>query len=208
MAFYSGIPAGDFGSLFRLLDDYDSHRASTTHSTGGGPRHASAIRSFAPKFDVREHKDAYELLGELPGIDQKDIHIEFSDSSTLTVKGRVERSDSYGSGGNISGRITDAEHGQHEYQKPTAEDEDADKKGTDKKKDEGNNKEVTKHNEGAKQPNYKYWVAERSVGEFHRSFTFPTRVDTDNVKASLKDGILTITVKKAAEPQAKKINID
>lgn len=200
MAFYSSVPTGDFGSLFRLLDDYDSHRAST--STGGGPRHshASAVRSFAPKFDVREHKEAYELLGELPGIDQKDIHIEFSDSSTLTVKGHVERSDSYGSGGKTSGRIT--EH--HDYKKPTAEDED-----TDKQKDGGdNNKDVTKHDEAAKQPIYKYWVAERSVGDFHRTFTFPTRVDTDNVKASLKDGILTIIVKKAAEPQAKKINID
>ena len=196
MAFFSGVPTGDFGSLFRLLDDYDTHRAST--STSGGSRHASAIRSFTPKFDVRENKEGYELLGELPGIDQKDIHIEFSDSSTLTIKGHVERSDSFGSGGKISGRIT--EH--QEYKKPTAEDEDADKKdGTN------NNKEVTKHDEGAKQPQYKYWVAERSVGDFHRSFTFPTRVDTENVKASLKEGILTVTVKKAAEPQAKRINI-
>lgn len=205
MAYFSSIPTGDFSSLFRLLDDYDSHRASTGHqSSSGGSRHAAPVRSFAPKFDVRESKEAYELLGELPGIEQKDIHIEFSDSSTLTVKGRVERSDSYGSGGKISGRITDTEHGNQEYQKPTAEDEGA----ADTKKDEDANKEVTKRDEGAQQPKYKYWVAERSVGEFHRSFNFPTRVDTDNVKAGLKNGILIITVKKAAEPQPKKINID
>lgn len=192
MAFYSSIPTGDFGSLFRLLDDYDTHRAST--SSGKGQRHASAVRSFTPKFDVRENKEGYELLGELPGIDQKDIHIEFSDSSTLTVKGHVERSDSYGSGGKVSGRITEAP----EYKKPTAEDEEG----------ANNNKEVTKADDGDEQPKYKYWVAERSVGDFHRSFTFPTRVDTDNVKAGLKDGILTIAVKKAAEPQAKRINIE
>lgn len=193
MAFYSNIPTGDFGSLFRLLDDYDTHRSSG--SSGRAPRHASAIRSFTPKFDVRENKEGYELLGELPGIDQKDIHIEFSDSSTLTVKGHVERSDSYGSDGKTPGRITEA----HEYKKPIAEDEDG---------DNNNNKEATKPEEGDKLPKYKYWVAERSVGDFHRSFTFPTRVDTDDVKAGLKDGILTITVKKAAEPQAKRINID
>lgn len=203
MAFFSTIPSGDFSPLFRLLDDYDSHRASSSHSTGRGPRHASAVRSFTPKFDVREHKEAYELQGELPGIDQTDIHIEFSDSSTLIVKGRVERSDSFGSVDKASGRITEAEHG---YQKPTAEDEED----TDKKKNGDANKVIAKQDEGAKQqqPKYKYWVAERSVGEFHRSFTFPTRVDTDNVKAGLKDGVLTITVKKAAEPQVKKINID
>lgn len=205
MAYFSGLPSSDFTSLFRLLDDYDSHRATTGHhATSGSPRHASAVRSFAPKFDVRENKEGYELLGELPGIEQKDIHIEFSDSSTLTVKGHVERSDSYGSSGKVSGRITDTEHGNQEYQKPTAEDEDT----TGQKKKEDANKEVTKRDEGAQQPKYKYWVAERSVGDFHRSFTFPARVDTENVKAGLKNGILTITVKKAAEPQARKINID
>lgn len=206
MAFFSGIPTGDFSPLFRLLDDYDVHRSATVpQTTRGGPRHASAIRSFAPKFDVREHKESYELIGELPGIDQKDVHLEFSDSSTLTVKGRVERSDSYGTGKD-SGRITDADaegHHGNEYHKPTAEDEEG-----EKQKDEPSSKEVSKRDESAQAPKYKYWVAERSVGEFHRSFTFPTRVDTDNVKANLKNGILTITVNKAAEPQTKKINIE
>lgn len=202
MAFFSGIPSSDFGPLFRLLDDYDSHRSSAP-AASGGPRHSSAIRSFAPKFDVREQKDSYELLGELPGIDQKDISIEFSDSSTLVVKGRVERSDSYGTP-KPSGRITHEEHDSNkEYHKPTAEDDDQD----------GSSKQVSKQAEGKQaegkqEPQYKYWVAERSVGEFHRSFTFPNRVDTDNVKASLKNGILTVTVKKASEPQAKKINIE
>ena len=205
MAFFSSIPSNDFSPLFRLLDDYDSHRASSGHGSSGGPRHASAVRSFSPKFDVREHKDAYELIGELPGIDQKDIHIEFSDSSTLIVKGRVERDDSHGSGPKVSGRITDAEHGEHGYHKPTAEDEED----AGQKKDSDATKTVAKQGEGAKQPSkYRYWVTERSVGEFYRSFTFPARVDTDNVKAGLKNGILTITVKKAAEPQAKKINIE
>jgi HSP20 family protein len=200
MAFFSSIPTGDFSPLFRLLDDYDTHRSASSPSTnrGAGPRHASAIRSFAPKFDVREQKNSYELIGELPGIEQKDIQIEFTDSSTLVVKGRVERSDSYGTG-KESGRITDAEH--HEYHKPTAVDEESEKK-------DDSSKQVSKKDEGAKEPKYKYWVAERSVGEFHRSFTFPNRVDTDNVKANLKNGILTISVNKASEPQAKKITIE
>jgi HSP20 family molecular chaperone IbpA len=193
MAFFSGIPASDFGPLFRLLDDYDTHRSNTASTTRGtGPRHASTIRSFAPKFDVREQKDAYELIGELPGIEQKDISIEFTDSTTLVVKGRVERSDSFG---------TKSDADDHHYHKPSAEDEESEQN------KQSSSKEVSKKDEGAKKPEYKYWVAERSVGEFHRSFTFPNRVDTDNVKASLKNGILTITVSKAPEPQTKKITI-
>jgi len=42
----------------------------------------------------------------------------------------------------------------------------------------------------------KFWVSERSVGEFARSFHFPTKVDQDAVKASMKNGILSITVPK------------
>jgi HSP20 family molecular chaperone IbpA len=77
-------PQGDFGSLFRLLDDYDSHRSTRQQAQ-------PSLRSFSPRFDVRESGDAYLLDGELPGVAQKDIDIEFSDPQTLVVKGRTER---------------------------------------------------------------------------------------------------------------------
>ena len=54
----------------------------------------------------------------------------------------------------------------------------------------------------------KYWVSERSVGEFHRAFSFPSRVDQDSVTAGLKNGILSVVVPKAPSYQAKRINID
>ncbi|KAJ5119206.1 hypothetical protein N7448_010912 [Penicillium atrosanguineum] len=80
--FHTSFPSsGDFSPLFRLLDDYDSHRTSRQPS----------LRSFSPRFDVRETEEAYHLDGELPGIAQKDIDIEFTDPQTLTVKGRTER---------------------------------------------------------------------------------------------------------------------
>ncbi|KAJ6181349.1 hypothetical protein N7519_011810 [Penicillium mononematosum] len=74
--------SGDFAPLFRLLDDYDDHRSGRTQA---------AVRSFSPRFDIRESEEAYHFDGELPGIDQKDIDIEFSDPQTLVVKGRSER---------------------------------------------------------------------------------------------------------------------
>jgi len=57
------------------------------------------------------------------------------------------------------------------------------------------------------QPESRYWVSERSVGSFQRVFQFPTRVDHDNVKASLKDGLLSITIPKAQAPGVKRINV-
>ena len=186
MSFFPRFAAGEFAPLFRLLDDYDVHRGSSNSGF-------SSIRSFAPKFDVREVKDAYQLDGEFPGIDQKDISIEFTDPHTIVIKGRTERQ--YESGttptleGSTQGRI-EAPEDEEEHTTETAV-------------------EKSSADVPAKaQSQSKYWVSERSVGEFHRTFSFPTRVDQDAVKASLKNGILSVVVPKAAAPQSKKITIE
>lgn len=143
----------EWGSLFRLLDDYNDHITT---------RGSKSIKSFSPRFDVREAKDAYYLDGELPGISQKEVDIEFTDQHTLVIKGITQR----------------------EYStQPSEEEEEA----------------GTAH---------KYWATERSVGEFSRTFTFPGRIDQDNVKAGLKNGILTVKIPKAAEPTSKKVTIE
>jgi HSP20 family molecular chaperone IbpA len=150
---------GDFSPLFRLLDDYDVHRSA---------RNQPAAQSFSPRFDVHETDDAYHLDGELPGISQKDIDIEFSDHQTLVVKGHTE----------------------HEHRTSDPQESAQDSEETETK------------------PTRRFWATERSVGEFQRSFSFPARVDQDNVKASLKDGILSVTVPKATAAATKKITIE
>ncbi|KAL3453210.1 HSP20-like chaperone [Aspergillus insuetus] len=190
MSLFRTIPtASDFSPLFRLLDDYDNHR-----STRGQGQHTS-VRSFAPRFDVRETQDAYHLDGELPGIAQKDIDIEFTDPQTLVVKGRSERE--YHSS-NISENTSSSSTPAAEKQ-PQVEDA-PESEGTVVKT--GGEKQVAKNVEKPR-----YWVSERSVGEFQRTFSFPSRVDQDAVKASLKDGILSVIVPKAAPPTSKKISI-
>ena len=54
----------------------------------------------------------------------------------------------------------------------------------------------------------KYWLTERSVGEFSRSFNFPTRVEQDLVSASFKDGILTVVVPKAKKHETRRIAVN
>lgn len=202
--------SGDFAPLFRLLDDYASHQLE---------RESTNLRSFTPKFDVKENKEAYELHGELPGIDQKDVQIEFSDPTTLVIKGRTERH--HESGTQPSGLIGDKpEQGRigdsdSSYHKPTVEEE---AKAAGENKEQQQSSEVTKTDGSQEQANGNqqqqekkkehYWISERSIGEFHRSFSFPARVDQDNVKASLKNGILSIIVPKAQGPTSRRINID
>ena len=52
-----------------------------------------------------------------------------------------------------------------------------------------------------------YHRIERTFGTFTRSFTLPTNVKADGVEAAFKDGLLTVTVPKAAEARPRKIAI-
>jgi HSP20 family protein len=210
------FPSGEFAPLFRLLDDYASHQSSRQGDDFGSLGNISQLRSFQPRFDVKEVKDSYELHGELPGVEQKDIQIEFTDPQTLSIKGRTERHRESGTpptaaleGQQEQSRITaDSPSGTSSlhYQPPTVEDENANTEQQMTTTNTSDN-QVQQHTE-QQRPQSRYWVSERSVGEFSRSFAFPSRVDQDNVRASLKDGILSIVVPKASTPTTRKINIE
>jgi HSP20 family molecular chaperone IbpA len=203
----------DYAALARHFDNNSAFKPA-----GGNP--LSQLRSFQPKFDVSETAEGYTLHGELPGIDSKDVQIEWSDGNTLTISGRTEHRYEIGPESNAT-RINEptsagaleagtAETGSS-YAKPSVEDEAGQSTTTAEASEQATSSEVAKTNttqDVAKQSAApKYWVSERSVGQFHRSFSFPTRVDQDNVKASLKNGILEVIIPKSAKPQNKKIEI-
>jgi HSP20 family protein len=48
---------------------------------------------------------------------------------------------------------------------------------------------------------------ERNPVRFTRSFTLPCRVDAEKTGASMKDGILTVTLSKAPEAQPRQISV-
>jgi HSP20 family protein len=52
-----------------------------------------------------------------------------------------------------------------------------------------------------------YHRVERSYGAFSRSFTLPTVVDTDKIKAEFKDGLLRLVLPKKEEAKPKQIAI-
>src|SRR5204863_1682253 len=106
--------------ILKLLEEFDNVRGSS--------RSSSSVRAFQPKFDVTETKDAYDLHGELPGVDQKDIEIEFVDRSTIKISGHLERS--YTKGTPPAGLIESGKQGQitgeqSKQHSATVEDEDA-----------------------------------------------------------------------------------
>ncbi|OWP07579.1 hypothetical protein B2J93_9031 [Marssonina coronariae] len=209
-SFFASAPASQtsYHPLFRLLDDFEQHSKNnpSSHANSDRPTRLT-MKTFTPKFDVKELADTYELHGELPGIEQSDVEIEFTDIQTITVRGHTERSYSSGTpaAGSIEGAasqaaIEGAESSSSKPHKATVEDEDASAIVAPEKNTQVAPKEAPK-------PEAKYWVSERSVGEFSRSFTFPVRVDQDAVKASMKNGVLTVIVPKAKKHEARKIAI-
>ena len=48
---------------------------------------------------------------------------------------------------------------------------------------------------------------ERVAGAFSRAFTLPKHVDVENIAATLKDGVLTVTLPKRPEAQPRQIKV-
>jgi HSP20 family protein len=187
----------EFSPLFRLADEID--RATRAHA------HAPNHRSFAPRFDVKELKDSYELYGELPGVEQSNVNIEWSDDTTLTISGHTEKSYESSSPtevAEVSGSDNDAGNGN--YHKATVEEAG---EATEKPSETAVAETTPKAVAEPVSDKARYWITERSVGSFNRTFQFPQRVEHDAVKASLKDGILHIAIPKAKAREPRKVSI-
>ncbi|ROW11366.1 hypothetical protein VMCG_01066 [Cytospora schulzeri] len=226
-------PEASFTPLFRLLDDFDKYSQETGTHSGGRQGTRRAAPTFTPRFDVKETEHAYELHGELPGIEKDNVHIEFTEPQTIVISGRTERHYTSGTppaglvegGAQMSGAITEGgeteSNNNHHHtssssspHRATVEDEEA-----EKAREAGSTEvttttrapeqaQVQEQQQQQKKPAEKYWVSERSVGEFSRTFSFPARVDQEGVTANLNNGVLSVTVPKAKKHESRRININ
>ncbi|KAK0639181.1 HSP20-like chaperone [Cercophora newfieldiana] len=196
--------APGFSSLFRMLDDFDKYAQSAFGASEPG-LFPGGTRAFSPKFDITEHEKHYLLQGELPGVPQENIIIEFTDPQTMVIRGHAEHV-------RTEGDPSMAPEGMRiEGAKEQGKIESGNADGKQKEgeaamvQQEGGNKENEKENK--KKSKAKYWLSERSFGEFSRVFNFPAGVNQDGVEAKLENGVLNITVPKVEKKGAKKIEI-
>lgn len=183
------------------------------------PTTSTVSQTFTPHFDVTEVDQAYELFGEVPGLEHHDLSIEFADAQTLVIKGKMER------GVPTSVKATPAvtpatkpeqmetsSEGEKSHS-PTVEDEEYDEADTPlaipattatvTATAENPDAEEPKKQDDASNP--KYWVSERRVGPFARNFSFSQIIEQDAVTASLRNGVLHIVVPKSQK--SKKIAV-
>lgn len=197
-----------FTPLLRFLDDFDTYSRKT-----GSPNERQDGTSWQPKFDIRELAQAYELHGELPGLNKENVHVEFTDPQTMLIRGKVERT--YTTGNSTShqlednakrGAITESETPKNNH-KVTVED--VDETSTEEAKFQVVKPADEKAADSQKPvDNAKYWLTERNIGEFARVFHFPTRVEQDSVSANFQDGILSIVVPKAKKHESRRIVVN
>lgn len=198
-----------FTPLFRLLDDFDSY--SRGHHT-----RRSAIPQWQPKFDVREVANAYELHGELPGVTKENVNIEFTEPQTLVIRGKTVRSYTAGTppaaqleDTTMSGAIAEGEETKNSHRATVEDEAESEARESGSEADTPATTPKLEKKEPAKPADKaKYWLTERSIGEFSRSFNFPSRVDQDEVTAKFEDGILTIVVPKAKKHEARRIVVN
>lgn len=207
MAFFS---QSGFSPLFQLLNDYEAQPEYKHYNDCKPAQYPKPVQcpksqsrsSFAPAFDVRELDEGYYLDGELPGVDQSNVEIEFTDPHTLVIKGHTDRNynnDATDKDANATPSRSPSPAGWHQA---TVEDEqdDAESISSASTVDTAASKQ-----EEQAQPHF--WAKERSIGDFQRTFSFTARVDQDSVRASLKNGVLSVFVPKEAVPLPKKIRI-
>ncbi|KAL2015677.1 hypothetical protein VTK56DRAFT_5034 [Thermocarpiscus australiensis] len=222
-----------FTPLFRLLDDFDCYSREAKGTDAGRRQRAKQPRAsptaFSPKFDVRETEDTYELHGELPGLQRENVNIEFTEPQTIVISGRVERS--YGPESHTTSTENkssapaseSAENSRRNSFQATVEDDTEDdettpaltpattpetaaaKPATATRTHHQQKQEVATETPTRQEP--RYWLWERSVGEFSRTFSFPAPVDHDAVTASLHNGLLSVTVPKSKKPVTRRIAI-
>jgi len=52
-----------------------------------------------------------------------------------------------------------------------------------------------------------YYRSERSYGKFYRSVALPSNADAQNIEANYEDGVLEVSIPKAAEAKSRKVKV-
>jgi len=218
----SALFAPELTPFFRALEDAARPQ---TH----GQRHGGS-RSFTPKFDVWETSDNYVIQGELPGVAMNDINIDWH-KDTLQISGKVTHSKCTRSTSPSAGAIKDnqatveddyvvaddgtSEKPGGEAAAPAATEttptvNQAEEKG-EAVADNSNNMctrhSQSKHCGGGTGGTFRYWVSERSYGQFNRTFSFPTPIAHDGISATLNNGVLEVRVPKTEAPAPHRVQI-
>jgi len=151
------------------------------------------------RANAYETPKEFKIEMEVPGYQKPEINIEYGhDGKTITISGDTEKTLE-----EVHGDTEEARH-------VTVEDApEAGEKAAPKKPESESTAvaETSKSKEVGAPAGPKYWVSERSIGSFSRTFTLPAGLDLEKATATLEHGILTITIPRTNKVPVQKISI-
>ena len=138
---------------WREIEEMADRYTRTAGHTHTGSQEVVAAGDWAPRVDIAETENAFEIKAELPDVKKEDVKVSVV-NGVLMIRG--ER----------------------------------------KQEKEENGK--------------KFHRVERKYGSFTRSFTLPDNVDENDIKATFKDGVLSLQIHKTevATPKAIEVNVE
>ena len=147
---------------------------------------------YNPSIDVRESKKNYYVDIELPGLDNKaKLSLTWSNSKTLLVQANLERP-----------KVNEDEDEQAGEETTSATAATTPTPGND---------QSTEGKDHEKGQNVALTVRERRIGSFARAFSFPTKVNHEELEAHVHAGLLRIKVPKAEtyeiKPEHKEVEV-
>jgi len=214
----SGYGAGidrDFSPILHYLDEFDRHFS----------RRHRFVNCFIPRFDLEEDGQNYYLYGDIPGAIVEDITVEAHDNHTLEVYGKTNRAgprrgEEMGQpepgeeGGFVKVNVEDREN-ENVQEKRDEISAPTETPTFPPPPRSANPPVVATHPQGnaihphghhlrrptqvqqqQELPTHKILLSERLVGEFHRTFAFPSAVREEGIKASMENGVLSLVVPK------------
>lgn len=202
-----------FNQLDRLSSDLDSQLQQSFGSSN--PTSWQNLLTSTPKFDVKETETNYVLEGELPGVAKGDISLNWADDNTLVLKTQTStfketRPNTASTSDEPSAQIAQTTESSAD-KSPTemsGANPDVAKSNTNGDSSTENDTALTKTNQSTDvakpaPASPTYHLTERTHSTFQRVFSFAGKVKHDDVKASLKNGVLTVTVPKLDPEPAK-----
>ena len=152
---------------------------------------------FYNRANVSETDKEYTIEVDVPGYQKSEINLEYGhDGKTLIVSGKTEKSYEEGSAPGETSRSVTVEEVPEEGEKPSQPASTSSAVA-----------ETSKDKSVGAPAAPKYWVSERSVGSFTRSFSLPLGLDLGKARATLEHGVLTVVIPKAAKQKVSKITI-
>jgi len=140
----------DIDRLFGTMDLLQGKLDNIYGDYGRSSGYRWKLDSAAPRTNMYEHGDNFEIRAEVPGLEKDDLNVKIQ-GNYLEISGE---------------RGSDAPEG------------------------------------------YKTHKTERGIGSFSRSFTLPADIDSTKVDATLKNGVLYLTLPKHEAAKPKKISIN